>query len=113
MNGNEWLENHQITVTSEPCDRSGGDWHERSQHYLVMFTPKEGDGFAIEYSVGPGIVDQWIKYNPDRSRRDYRPDAASVVECLAMDYCGIDSYSDYESWADAYGFDSDSLNPRS
>lgn len=144
----QFIAEHGLTMTSEPVPENPNmsDPTKGMRHfYCTISAPSiktkwsvssavdEGDTipFLVEmktyYSVGPGIVESWLREHGPWSGRQllktaprcvdaatfiethgkkYRPELADVLDCLAMDTCGADE--SFEDWAGELGYDADS-----
>lgn len=131
----EFIAEHGLTMTASPAPENpnmSGDTVKGSQHYHCTIVCGN-QGMMTYFSVGPGIVKDWarengphvfgkerrdiLRVNPrslaaaeylDAVRNKYRPDLASVLDCLASDASGIENARDFEDWASDYGYDTDS-----
>jgi hypothetical protein len=94
MTMQEFVERHGITIRSERADlnRNAPDWTE-ANHYKVTLR-HNGRQLTTSYSQGYGIRDE--------------PDAAHVLDSLALDSAGYENAKDFEDWATEYGYDTDS-----
>lgn len=103
-------------------------WGKGARHFYVTLVGERGV-FATYYSVGPGIVEMWVKEhygsigpkdNPFKPNtvayvervcslgKKFRPDVVDILECLASDFQGLDCSYTFEEWAEVLGYDSDS-----
>lgn len=108
---------------------------DRMYHYHVTLTRATGQTLQTYFSVGRGIIEQTaafkkravnekrfsggrlpLGYDYWRSRDEtaakYKPDAARVLGCLAMDASGYDNARDFTDWCNEYGYSDDSIKAR-
>lgn len=103
----EFCREHGITARAERIEartRPATDWDASARHFHVtLLIParnmghgnvKPGRAFSLEFSQG--------------SAHTKSPTAADIIECLALDFSGLDWCDGFEDWAENYGYDTDS-----
>lgn len=105
-----------------------GGMPEGSAHFHVTLKCDD-KSFCTYYSVGPGIIEHWVKakypmvrsklkgLNPktvlyqetlQQNSGRYAPSIEDVLQCLHSDFVGIQDYCGFEDWAECFGYDTDS-----
>ena len=137
------IEKAGITFHTEPAPANphmDGSMPEGSLHFLCKIkndTRLPVIELETYYSVGPGIVESWVRKHgepyarrllkeskpPGQRRsidekenyekamaygRKYRPTAADVIGCLLSDFTSLDCSDGFEDWASDLGYDTDS-----
>jgi hypothetical protein len=90
----EFVEQHSISIHVEVADsnRNAPDWTD-ANHYKVTLRHK-GRQLTTSFSQGYGIKGE--------------PDAANVLNSLALDAAGWENARSFEDWCGEYGYDTDS-----
>lgn len=136
----EFIAEHGVTMTATPVPANPytDSMPNGSLHFHVILEKSGGRPMTTYFSVGPGIVENWVaehgkrkfgvvggltreEYKRLRYRRtiaveafynankaNYRPDLASVLDCLASDSVSVENSPVFEDWADEFGYDTDS-----
>jgi hypothetical protein len=90
----ERIDEYGITADVERADTNPHmDSDTPMVHYLVTLH-RGNQSMPIPFSVGMG----WT----------HAPEAADVLDTLALDASGYDNAGSFEEWADEYGYDADS-----
>lgn len=156
-----FIERHSLTMTAEPTAHnefmeSSDPKAPRMFHYRCNIHKAEkpdsavGNGLALTFSVGSGVIEDWARKTPvylarrmrtlraqypanapaawvsrawpprnmadadeyeaalQDAAKGYRPDLASVLDCLASDCATFENARSFEEWAPELGYDPDS-----
>lgn len=129
-----FISEYGLTMTSEPVPENPnmGDMITGSRHFYCTIVWPEVSRFTAParrmstyYSVGPGIVDHWLKDNAPKFQgnprlstsmareeyvkkygKKYKPKLPDLLDCLASDCSGANE--PFEGWVANYGYDEDS-----
>ena len=90
-----FIEENKIKMTCEYADHNPNmdDKNWQANHYKITLKTN-GKQFTLYFSQGIGITGE--------------PKIESVLDCLASDAAGYENASDFEDWANEYGYDTDS-----
>lgn len=86
-----------ITATAEPTDRNPNMDDATMDHWRVTLrrnNPRRQMSLDM-FSMGSGL-------------NGAEPKADEVLDCLASDAAGYENATDFEGWAEEYGYDTDS-----
>ncbi len=94
------------------CDYMAGSGHAPA----YKNPPKAGSALqykAIQFECETGLIAYLETSGTIRAaaRGSIEPDAANVIACVLLD-CDALFYSGFESWADEFGYDADSIRAR-
>lgn len=139
MTMQEFIKEHELTMEAQPVPTNPNmsDMVKDSQHYVCSIS---GPGTPLDtfYSVGPGIVDSWLRETLPKGHvwldapcsvdghtyrttqpgvssfgnkikpSDYRPDLKYLLDCLASDAASVENARNFEEWAGELGYEFDS-----
>jgi hypothetical protein len=94
----DFVRDHKIRLSCKHADRNphmsgDGDW--QADHWRCTLSRPGGKRMTVYFSMGVGHGGK-------------QPDAADVLNSLALDSSGYENNQNFESWASEYGYDPDS-----